>query len=297
MPEFGRDNVVNSVYMGDYNHAVATANEFHVVWSDNRDDLPGGAPRKDPNVYYEKIILGPPCPVGVASNPNPASGSTNVSINLPQITWANGAGATSIEVFFNGSSVYTGAPITSYSVPGPLNYSTTYSWRVDESNSTCTTYGPNWTFTTIPDPNLIIDTIDVYPQDLNYWTGTCDASTKTEVSLVDANGADFAGWMAFDISSIPNNATIVSITFNGYLYNNNWPYWAITPMGIVNPITGTAAEIYNQASSNYAEGIAYSYNAGTRNNDKWLAAAPLGNYSKSRYGKCIRSRLVCNWYL
>jgi len=54
-PEFGRDNVINSTYMGDYNHAAATADAFHVVWSDNRDDLAGGAGRKDPNVYYKKI--------------------------------------------------------------------------------------------------------------------------------------------------------------------------------------------------------------------------------------------------
>jgi hypothetical protein len=47
LPEFGRDAVVNSVYMGDYNHASVTASPtaFHVVWSDNRNDLPGGAPR------------------------------------------------------------------------------------------------------------------------------------------------------------------------------------------------------------------------------------------------------------
>ncbi|MBE0570826.1 MAG: hypothetical protein IH618_04705, partial [Ignavibacteriaceae bacterium] len=61
LPEFGRDATVNSVYMGDYNHASVTTspNTFHVVWSDNRDDLAGGAPRKDPNVYYEKISLAP----------------------------------------------------------------------------------------------------------------------------------------------------------------------------------------------------------------------------------------------
>ncbi len=58
LPEFGRDSVVNSVYMGDYNTAYATAGAFHVSWSDNRDDLPGGAGRKDPNVYYQKVALG-----------------------------------------------------------------------------------------------------------------------------------------------------------------------------------------------------------------------------------------------
>ena len=70
LPEFGRDSLVNSVYMGDYNGAAATPGAFHVVWSDNRDDLPGGAPRKDPNVYYDKIPLG----LAVAST-DPASGS------------------------------------------------------------------------------------------------------------------------------------------------------------------------------------------------------------------------------
>jgi hypothetical protein len=78
--------------------------------------------------------------------------------------------------------------------------------------------------------------------------------------LVDADGTGFAGWMKFDVSSIPNDATINSITFNGYLYANNFPYWSITPMGSVNPETGSASVIYNQVSSNYAQGVAYSYN-------------------------------------
>jgi hypothetical protein len=44
--------------MGDYDTAVATPGFFHVSWSDNRFDLSGGAPRKDPNVFYKKIPLG-----------------------------------------------------------------------------------------------------------------------------------------------------------------------------------------------------------------------------------------------
>jgi hypothetical protein len=57
LPEFGRDSLVNATYMSDYDTAVATPGAFHVIWSDNRDDLSGGAPRKDPNVYYKKINL------------------------------------------------------------------------------------------------------------------------------------------------------------------------------------------------------------------------------------------------
>ncbi len=70
LPEFGRDAVVNSVYMGDYNTAAARDGAFVVSWSDNRSDLPGGSPRKDPNVYTQVI------PLGLAvTTTNPAVGS------------------------------------------------------------------------------------------------------------------------------------------------------------------------------------------------------------------------------
>ncbi len=68
LPEFGRDSVVNSVYMGDYNVACGVDGVFHVVWSDNRDDLAGGAPRKDPNVYYDQVAVGN---VSVAESTSP----------------------------------------------------------------------------------------------------------------------------------------------------------------------------------------------------------------------------------
>lgn len=58
LPEFGRDSLINAVYMGDYDTAVATPGAFHVVWSDNRSPLAGGGDRMDPNVFYKKIPLG-----------------------------------------------------------------------------------------------------------------------------------------------------------------------------------------------------------------------------------------------
>ena len=57
LPEFGRDNLINPTYMSDYDQAVATPGAFHVIWSDNRDDLPNGSGRKDPNVFYKRINL------------------------------------------------------------------------------------------------------------------------------------------------------------------------------------------------------------------------------------------------
>jgi hypothetical protein len=57
LPEFGRDSLINATYMSDYDQAAATSGAFHVVWSDNRNDLPGGGTRKDPNVFYKRINL------------------------------------------------------------------------------------------------------------------------------------------------------------------------------------------------------------------------------------------------
>jgi len=90
LPEFGRDSIVNSVYMGDYNTAYATPGVFHVIWADNRDDLPGGGGRKDPNVYYDQVTASSTgVPEGGAPlalqwmhvSPNPFRGSTTVAFD------------------------------------------------------------------------------------------------------------------------------------------------------------------------------------------------------------------------
>jgi hypothetical protein len=256
-------------YAGDYIGIAALDDIAYPFWMDNRLGT------DHYQAWTASVTFGPPCPIDPPSNPSPANGATNIPITGNTATWTNGAGATQIEVWFDGSIVYSGTPITSFSLAPyePLSYSTTYGWQIKGKNDSCTVAGPAWTFTTVQDPNLVIDTVDVYPQNSNYWTGTCNASSKTQVSLVNAGGAN-VGWMAFDISSIPNNATINSIEFHGYLYNNAWPYWSITPMGSVNPVTGGASAIYSQVSNNYLEGTAYSYNveSGTLANT-WLTRA------------------------
>ena len=85
LPEFGRDNALGSTNVGDYNNAVATSDAFHVVWSDNRSahPLPAGAPRKDPNVYYDRIPIGPP-PAVTASAFNFATLPQRLSFTFSQ---------------------------------------------------------------------------------------------------------------------------------------------------------------------------------------------------------------------
>ena len=247
------------------------------------------------NTRIASLSFGPPCPVAPPFNPNPTNGASSVSINVPNISWTNGSGATQCEVWFgttgNMTKRYDGNLISSWTLPTPLNYNNIYNWQIIDKNGSCSVSGPLWSFTTEQNPNLVVDTAIVYPQNSNYWTGTCNSSTKTQVSLVNAGGNN-AGWMAFNISPIPDDATIISVIFYGYLYANNYPYWSITPMGSVNPVTASAAAIYNQVSNNYSQGTAYSYNqeSGTLTNG-WINRT-LGTTAPSD----LQTRLGQNWF-
>jgi|WetSurSiteA1Bulk_404760.scaffolds.fasta_scaffold05197_2 V8-like Glu-specific endopeptidase len=190
------------------------------------------------------------CPVELPSNPNPTNGQTGIPLNLSQLTWSNGAGALTNELYFgtNPNSlnlVQSGSLATSWTITGvTFTYGTTYYWRVIELGDTCDTNGPVWTFKTVQDPNLVIDTVLVYPQNANYWTGTTTAAAKTEVSImrIVSNGGEQA-WAKFDISSIPVGATITAITANWYITNENCPYFQINALPI-DPVTAAPATLY-----------------------------------------------------
>ncbi|GJQ62421.1 MAG: hypothetical protein SCALA702_14740 [Melioribacteraceae bacterium] len=110
--------------------------------------------------------------------------------------------------------------------------------------------------TNSPAPSQIM----AYPMNVDYWTGSTDGVTKTEVSLTHAVGGDEeGGWMIFDVSELPPGATVNWVDMSVYVYDANWPYWSITPMG-VDPLTADAAAIYNEAAANSGTDVAYSYN-------------------------------------
>ncbi|MBE0571166.1 MAG: hypothetical protein IH618_06440, partial [Ignavibacteriaceae bacterium] len=123
---------------------------------------------------------GPPCPIGQPGNPSPADGTVDVSINPGNATWTNASGITSIDVYFgvfpNLSLVYSGAPVTTLAIPGPLNYFTTYGWRVVGKNDTCNVSGPTWKFRTVQDPNLFCWEDD-FTAGTGNWTITNDGGT------------------------------------------------------------------------------------------------------------------------
>jgi len=103
------------------------------------------------------------------------------------------------------------------------------------------------------------DMTTVYPQSINYWTGTTDGATKTDTSEVRAYGGGEDGWMMFDITAIPDYALIQSIQFYGYVNFTYFPYWSATPLPGLNPLTATASELKTAIQANTAQGVAYIY--------------------------------------
>jgi hypothetical protein len=128
------------------------------------------------------VEMGPPCPIDPAFNPNPVHNAIDIPITSNTLTWENGLGASQLEVWFgevgNLVQVYTGSLITSFSLAPyePLEYSTDYGWQVKGMNDTCSVPGTVWKFTTMQDPNLIIDTLfyDDFTAGTGNWTITND---------------------------------------------------------------------------------------------------------------------------
>ncbi len=201
---------------------------------------------------------GNPCPVSAASNPDPPSGITDVSVGGITLNWDNSTGTTNVEVWFgptgNTAQVYNGTPITSWPT-GALDYSSAYSWHIVCSNDTCGTTGPGWTFTTEQNPNFLA--VDFYPVSSAYWTGRTNGETKND-GEIDANDST-VGWAVYDISGMPQYAQIQDLRFFGYVNDVYAPYWSATPMGNVNPVSDGAAAISNQILSSSGENIAYIY--------------------------------------
>jgi len=95
----------------------------------------------------EKLLKPSPQP-GLASNPSPPNGSTNVSPTL--LSWTAGAFAVFHNIYFgtNNPPPFVGSQTATTFKLGPLALTTTYYWRIDEVNPMGTTTGELWSFTT-----------------------------------------------------------------------------------------------------------------------------------------------------
>jgi len=58
------------------------------------------------------------------------------------------------------------------------------------------------------------NTISSYPLESNYWSGSVSSSAKTQTSEAKIYGGGESGWIKFDVSDIPEDSEINSITLN-----------------------------------------------------------------------------------
>jgi hypothetical protein len=231
------------------------------------------------------------CPIDPATNPDPANGATGVSINLASINWTNGAGANNVEVWFDGVMVYDGVAVSTWSIPGPLTYATTYPWKIVGKNDTCSFTGSTWSFTTAQDPLVVVDSVYVYPANIAYWTGTTNGtafSDDSEVRCLDAED----GWMMFDVTPISDGVTITQITFWGFVNLTNWPYWSATPLPGLNPLTATAGELKTAIEANSGSGSAYIF----RDEGSTYAGGWKNHVMENTAVADLQAALVQNWF-
>jgi hypothetical protein len=153
---------------------------------------------------------GPPPP---PSNPNPADGATGVG-TAPTLSWAS-PGATTYDVSFGTSNpppvVSSGQTAASYA-PGSLNAVTQYYWQVVAYNSSGSTPGPVWSFTTAASTptDIVIYASDIPPPSVHgTWFFESDATAAAGVKLATPDN----GVPAIDPPlASPDN--FVDVTFN-----------------------------------------------------------------------------------
>jgi uncharacterized repeat protein (TIGR02543 family) len=96
-----------------------------------------------------------------AINPSPSNGATGQSINV-DLSWSDGGGATSYDVFFQpeggSGTTWLDWASTSKSLP-TLDYERKYYWRIDSKKAGYdTTTGDTWEFTTEAAPTYTLST-------------------------------------------------------------------------------------------------------------------------------------------
>jgi len=98
-------------------------------------------------------------------NPTPSDAADDVTLDQETITWEDGGGATSYDVYYGDTSgdltlVSEGQTGLSFTIDGitlgsPFDYLVTRYWRVDAVNAAGTTTGDEWSFASIAfDPPL-----------------------------------------------------------------------------------------------------------------------------------------------
>jgi hypothetical protein len=118
----------------EYSWRIDSTNDVGTTTGDVWTFTTGGAPSK-------------------AITPAPTNAATGILLGLGLMTWEDGGDADSFDVWFgpsgNMAKVSSAQAGLSYSIGYPLNYNTTYQWRIDAINAFGTTTGDTWSFSCI----------------------------------------------------------------------------------------------------------------------------------------------------
>ncbi len=180
---------------------------------------------------------GPPPPPGQATNPSPANGATNVSVNA-DISWTAGSGADSHDVYFGQDSTpdsgeFQGNQTGTTFDPGTLANDTTYYWRIDEVGDGGTTTGNVWSFTTAPVPPPG-QASSPSPAD-----GATGVNVDADVSFSAGSGATSHDVYFGDVTSPPFVGNQTGTTYDpGTLNELTTYYWQIDEVGDGGTTTG-----------------------------------------------------------
>jgi len=187
------------------------------------------------NIHIREIT-----PPSKAINPSPGNGSTN-QLPTVDLSWSNGGGATSYDVYFgtdttpDSSEFKVNQTGISYD-PGTLSYNTTYYWRIDAKNSSGTTTGDVWSFTTGPLP-LPLKAVNPSPSN-----GASNQSIDVNVSWSNGGGAT-----SYDVyfgtdnppTNIVNGTNQSETTYDpGALLYGTTYYWQIDSVNTSGTTTG-----------------------------------------------------------
>jgi hypothetical protein len=170
----------------------------------------------------------------VPESPSPAHGAGGVTEH-PRLAWQGGAGASAFDVFFGTSSPPPFASRTSVLAfdPGILEPDTTYFWRVDAVNTSGTTGGPVWRFTT--GAEVLAPTLSVSP---------------ASAIVVDGDPGD---WNLGELTSLVRAGDVVEGDVALVGWDGGSLYWAgrFTGAGLPRSASDHTARVYARHDATY----------------------------------------------
>ena len=116
----------------------------------------------------------------------------------------------------------------------------------------------------------ITTTTTCYPPSQTYATGYTSTTEKTSGEMHAVSGGGVQGWMKFDVSAIPDNATINSITLKFYTLSSTNNCWVkLTAAGLLDPVTASADALYSAIITESPNYFTNTYMSGFGSTPTW----------------------------